>query len=222
MSSAAKDCKLREHGWRRRSTGPEHPLRILRCHDHEIFFALYPPGFTPYSRRLLAPVDESGDLLPVEDEREPSVQRWRGTLLDAALDAAAGERWVRDDEPGPCSKPLYATQVRWLVRLERLFGLVREQSASVVEAIRQALGLSLTEHASARRQATATRRLMARGQALVVLGALLAGDDALWSRLVSAGHVAQLWSEPWLWEPRIGQFQFPSRTTTATRRARGP
>jgi len=222
VSLSAEECELREHSWRPRSTGPEHRLRILRCLSHGVFFTLYPPGFVPYARRALAPVDESGEASPAEDEHEAPQGRWRGTVLDAALDAAGGERWVRDDEPGPCGKPLYATQARWLVRLERLFGLALEQTSAVVEGIRQRLGLSLTEHARARRQVLATRRLRERGQALVALAAVVTADDQLWARVLGAGHLAELWPEPWLWEPTIRQFGFPSGATTAPRRVRGP
>lgn len=173
----------------------------------------------------MAPVDESGFPDPVEDASGQPAERWRGTYLDAAIDAAAGLRWLRDDAPGSdaaFSRPLYASQRNWLSRFERLFGLTRDQAASVVEALRLYLGVSLTAHTRARRQAGRSRLLRERGRALVQLLAVLTMDSELWDRLLTAGHLAGLWPEPWVWDPAIRQFRFPSRGPALRPAARSP
>jgi hypothetical protein len=45
---------------RARKTGPEHPLVVAKCRKHGGAFTLYPPGFVPYGRSAIVPVDAQG------------------------------------------------------------------------------------------------------------------------------------------------------------------
>ena len=56
-------CRLRKHSFRKRSTGPGFPLRVMFCNDHAQYFSLYPVGFVPYARKPLAPVDITGFMM---------------------------------------------------------------------------------------------------------------------------------------------------------------
>ena len=69
-------CRITSHDYRVRKTGPEHPLAVKRCHLHERYFTVYPPGQVPYGRQRIAPVTSSGFLI----DAEPPPARWRRSL----------------------------------------------------------------------------------------------------------------------------------------------
>ncbi len=77
-------CKISINHDRKRKTGPEHPIRVLICTTHNKAFTVYPPGFVPYGRQLLAPIARDGDLISGASESP----FFSGTFFDAALDAA--------------------------------------------------------------------------------------------------------------------------------------
>ncbi len=62
-SPGRQSCKIRKHDWRRRKSGPSIGLRVLRCLTHEQYFTVYPPGYVPYGRQVLVPVDFGGHSL---------------------------------------------------------------------------------------------------------------------------------------------------------------
>ena len=92
--------------WRARKTGPEHPLRVVRCDVHQHAFTLYPPGHVPYGRRALAPVRPDGV------EPAPTARCWAGTLFEAVAHGAEGRPWVREAPGG--SRWWWSTQGRLL------------------------------------------------------------------------------------------------------------
>jgi len=84
-------CQLRVHHRRERVTGPCFKLDVARCTTHPVqSFALYPPGHFPYGRKALVRCSVAGPPLLDAETGEPA---WDGTILEAAHEAARGERW---------------------------------------------------------------------------------------------------------------------------------
>ena len=86
-SRGGEECRLSRHSLRARKTGPQLPLRVMRCHFHGQYFTVYPGGFVPYARRSLAPVDVAGHPLQAPEgasERWGRGERWRGTMFRGA------------------------------------------------------------------------------------------------------------------------------------------
>lgn len=78
-AEAPEPCRIVQHGFRERKTGPEFPIQVLHCGTHTRYFTVYPVGHVPYGRVRMAPVDPGGDTLEgVEGEAAAS---WRGTLF---------------------------------------------------------------------------------------------------------------------------------------------
>jgi len=71
-ASGGESCKIRKHDWRQRKSGPSIELRILRCLTHGHDFTVYPPGYVPYGRQVLVPVDLHGHLLSQLEQAEGS------------------------------------------------------------------------------------------------------------------------------------------------------
>jgi hypothetical protein len=61
-----------------------------------------------------------------------------------------------------------------------------------------------------------------RGEAIASVLDVLRCDAALWERVLGAGHHADLWTRPYLWDPAIGQRRFPGGGTPAFDLARSP
>ena len=83
-SRGGQECRLSPHSLRARKTGPQFPLRVMRCHLHDQYFTVYPVGFVPYARRGLAPVDVAGHPLQAPEgasTHEGRGERWRGTMF---------------------------------------------------------------------------------------------------------------------------------------------
>ena len=60
-------CRITQHDHRSRRTGPGHPLAVKRCHVHEHYFTVYPPGQVPYGWHRIVSVTRS-DLLVCSDK----------------------------------------------------------------------------------------------------------------------------------------------------------
>lgn len=196
-------CSLYVHHLRERSTGPEHPLAVCRCVVHEVTFTVYPPGYVPYSRQPVAPVAEK--CMPAE--RPGKVSEWKGTVFDAALDAAAGRAWSQQSLPG-YPDPRWSTQRRHLEVVSILLGLEPLQAGLVRESISVALsvpGMVLAESAGKMAEAKGFRM---RGEAIVAVLMEVAAPRL--RRVLAAGHLAGLWGEPFLDDggPRLRPLAF--------------
>jgi hypothetical protein len=121
-------CRVVEHGFRERATGPRHPLLVVRCSVHKRSFTVYPIGFIPYSRRRVVPREEP----------------WSQTVFDAALEAGAGKRWS-DFRAGILWWP---TQWRRIGRAAELLGLCAD--GRTAERMAHELDVDLHVHAAAR------------------------------------------------------------------------
>ncbi len=71
-ASEGESCKIRKHDWRRRKSGPSIGLRVLRCLTHGHDFTVYPPGYVPYGRQVLVPVDLGGHVLKQLEQADGS------------------------------------------------------------------------------------------------------------------------------------------------------
>ncbi len=125
----AHPCRLYAHHDRPRKTGPCFPIRVMCCRTHGRCFTLYPPGHVPYGRQRLAPVAPDGNPLV----SAKGAERFRGTLFEAALDAAEGQVWPHrycDGSP----LPRFPTQLVHLVRGAGLVGVAPGLDARQREA----------------------------------------------------------------------------------------
>lgn len=169
-------CRVSLHDHRRRKTGPEHPLAVVRCRAHGQSYTIYPTGFVPYGRQRLprqrAEIESAPALLAVEDRADPEVTRWPD--------------WADADgvEPGWAS-----TQWRQIGWWGQCLGL----SGSEVQGQRVAAVLGVPQH-----EHTAVRARYVEGgdrsRSQVVLSVLAAVGRAgrVLVRLLRAGHLAGL------------------------------
>ena len=170
-------CDVTVHALRSRKAGPTHPLAVCRCHAHDFSFTIYPPGFVPFSRRVL--IDGPG--ISALSSGAPS-------FASAARDAAVGVAWCRASAGG--SARWWATQGRLLRRLCWAVGAL---AGSARDLVAVAVGLPL--HLLVRvAQAVGFR---ARGRAL---GDVLDAFGAELDRVLLAGFLSGCWGAPWRWQ----------------------
>lgn len=117
-------CTIQIERWRPRICGIGFLLAGMRCLFHHRSFTIYPPGWAPYARQRLAPVDHSG--YAIEQERGPTP--WSDTVFAASLDASNNHLWPEEVHLGPSREDgLMArsrrTQRRHIAGAIRLFGL---------------------------------------------------------------------------------------------------
>ena len=67
-----RECRIVVHEWRHRKTGPEHRLMVVYCKTHGTYFTIYPPGYVPYGRIAVTPVNDE--------------KTWSGTIFGSAMD----------------------------------------------------------------------------------------------------------------------------------------
>lgn len=183
---------------------------------------VYPPGFAPYARVALAPVDLEGRAL-AETASEPGeagdhgcwpesdsdaagkTELWKSTLASGAVDAAQGQAWIREPIDGDPPGPRYATQGRWLQTMALLLGLSPMLGERAVEMMLEHLGFGGLKHRVRRAAFAVATTLRRRGQVMMEALEEVVIDDGLWMRLLAAGHVAGLWGQPRWWVASIGQ-----------------
>lgn len=134
--------------------------------------------------------------------------------------ASEGKLWLREAIRGDDVEPRYASQRRWTEKAGLLLGLVAD--AAVAEGVREALDLAGLDHQEARRGFLAAATMAERGTAIVSILDRLVIDDTLWGRLLHAGHLSDVWPQPFLWDPRISRRVFPGAGTATSPHPRGP
>lgn len=214
-AAAGEPCQICKHGFRDRKTGPEIPLRILRCKPHCRHFTVYPPGHVPYGRCGVGAVDLRGETVE-RSGAEPEAS-CRGCLFEAALDAAEGRKWEREPIEDDLERPRYPTQQRRLERCGQLLGLSPALPRIVVEQIRDHLGLDGLDHTLARQQFRQAKSPTPRAQAILATHQQVARIDHV-RRLLAAGSLSGLWGHPWFWDASRGQrFSLLGKTLRALR-----
>ena len=192
-----RPCRVGVHHRRHRSTGPRFPLTVARCRTHQQAFTLYPPGHVPYGR--VAVIARAPDGSPIQAARAAPLDAYRGTVFEAALDAADGIAWHREHEGA--SSRWWPTQHRRLALATRLLGLAAEVPARHREQVAELLGvehLRVHEAAGTLRERPGYR---ARGRAVCrVLEALPAGRFVP-ERVLECGRLSRLWGAPLRWLP---------------------
>jgi len=206
------DCSIAVHHLRSRKTGPCHPLVVARCKLHEVAFTLYPPGYVPYGRAAIAPVDAECQVLHETTDAEAGkgaacnerVKQlaWNATLFRAALDGRAGLAWPRELSGSAFGS--WRTQGRWLAIIATWLGLTHSDDEQWSYA--GPLGvpaLTLREASAAYRGA---KGYVARGRAVALvvdaLSMLPVTGRLLLDLLLVAGFVAGLWGTALRWDTR--------------------
>lgn len=181
------------HDWRVRKTGPCIALAVARCRTHAVAFTLYPPGYVPYGRVRVMPVDLAGRAVWT-----PSGSRsWAGTLWEAASDAADAKRWPKEGTE-PTSR---RTQGRRLEQASTLLGLSLWLDASMRERLGAALDVpTLTLVKVCKTSLHAGGSWTERGAMIVAVLERVREPR----RLLAAGHVVGLWGPASRWDP-VGQ-----------------
>jgi hypothetical protein len=151
---------------------------------------------------------------------------WRGTLFDAALDAAAGNAWRRTGEvptrrlearsrrckdrglpppPGPVRRGSpWRTQGRRLGLAAVLLGLVGAVVAGVLTRLLDVPELTLRDAARAWQSA---QGYQGRGRALVGALAVLPRSPRLLEVLLAEGARHGRWGTPWRWDPSLQRLR---------------
>jgi len=193
-----EDCRIGGGFWRERSTGPRHPLRVVRCRKHNVAFTLYPEGYLPYGRMPV--LSEPGK------SREPGqAADTKANLVGAAIAAAGGQHWPEElieDEQGPVGR----IQRRRIKRLGMLVGFDRIQ---VESAVLGELGLNAVDVGSG-----------SLAQRVAALSRLGTGFKS-WLRLVAAIDYVGLMGSVWVMPKPTCDRLSPSSGALA-RAMRGP
>ncbi len=184
------DCRIKNSHRRFRKTGPEFPLFVVVCKEHDIGFTLYPPGFYPYGRQKLAQVSADGSLVVEEDSH-----RFSDTLFDAALDAAVGDVWHQESTNNSLT-PRLTTQNRHLDRIIRLFGIGGDEKPRQREELSQILMIpgQLLHDCTASLQDIISPRL--KGKIICRILDKIPFFVNIFERLVEIGAGAGLWPTP--------------------------
>ena len=134
-----RSCVLCLDHLRHRVFGPGFPLTVLSCLVHNCAFTLYPPGFTPYGRKSVAPVAPDGSAVVQAPAEAHALTE---TVFEAAVDAAQGVAWAREC-PGGTAK-WWGTQGRHLDRALDLCGVAPAPAPAAVSDARTPHGIRCT------------------------------------------------------------------------------
>lgn len=213
-------CAIQLHSWRERKTGPCYPLAVIKCKAHGGFFTLYPPGFGRYLRKPIWRVAPDGGPILREptDAAGSQLQDARGTLFDAALDAADRKAWPREHEGG--SDRWWQTQRRDLDKAMRLVGVGANLDERTVERLAGALGVPMMDICEARASLAASPGYQARGAAVTRILRATCGMGCVAKRLAQAGHIVGFWGKPYWFDRRPLRVRFGAFPPAGTPGAR--
>lgn len=135
-SGDEKPCLIHIERWRFRVCGVPFNLAGMRCVIHAQSFTVYPPGWVPYARKLLALVDHIGGAVHIAKDLSP----WRETVFEATLDASEKRLWPEEVQLGPLPEdggrqPSRRTQRRHIAGAMGLLGLNTSQTTSDREIV---------------------------------------------------------------------------------------
>lgn len=203
-------CRIAIHHLRSRKTGPCCRLVVANCRTHGVAFTLYPPGYVPYGRVAMAPVDTEGQELHevslvaaapggAGDDKTPGQLAWDATIFRAARDGGQGLAWPRrgsSHSPGS-----WRTQGRWIAVTAACLGLTsRDPDCWPLVGPLGVPALLMREASTAYRCA---KGYVARGSAVTLpLSALAATGRRLLDLLLCTGFTAGCWGEAWRWDSR--------------------
>lgn len=197
FATGAQTCSIFIDHYRERKTGPGYPVAVVGCTVHPYGrYTLYPPGHFPYGRCCVVACRPTGQPILDSENGQPL---WQDTLFAAALDAAKGEAWPVEGRWFEAADPRRRqSQGRLLHRAGLLVGVHRQLADSMRERIATRLAVAtLTLIGGAGQWVRSWKQ---RGIAIQTVLAELASDQSLLDRVLAAGAVSGLWSEPQRWD----------------------
>jgi len=177
-----------------------------------VAFTLYPPGYVPYGRAAIAPVDAEYQVLHETKDAEAGngvvcnekakQLAWNATIFRAALDSRAGLAWPRVSSRDAFGS--WRTQGRWLAVIATWLGLTYSDDGQWSYAGPLGVPTLTLREASAAYASAKGYVARGRGAAIVVdaLSALTVTGRLLLDLLLTAGFVAGLWGKALRWDGR--------------------
>lgn len=207
--------------WRYRKTGPCFPILVLDCKLHGHAFTVYPLGYVPYGEVAVAPVNAEGEPLfaaPSSDtsskEHERAGLAWENTMFAAAVDAANGKPWRRDESLAEATcAPTWSTQQEWIATEGRVLGLAPHPPARVGEVISLQLELPRLVHLDKARDFQRERSSRKRGCIIVSILEALPHDRRILDRILACGALSEVWRPICRWDRKGIVHRFPSPGT---------
>lgn len=190
-------CKVVLQHMRPRSTGPGHPIAVVRCHTHEITFTLYPPGHVPYGRKSIGS--------PIPTVGPTGVNAFVGTIFEASLHAAQKKPWPRSAPGG--SDRWWGTQRQYLSIAMHLCGVAPGMTLTLRELVAAALQIKQLACLDGSAAIAAHPGYQSRGQAVHAVLEQLPGGPCAIERLSVSGHLIGFWGTPYVWDPRISRLR---------------
>ena len=208
-SAGPAPCRIGRKGYRLRKTGPCHPVCVLRCYTHSVYFTVYPPGHVPHGRQAVVVVAlDGGALVGGADDHDtgPPIAV-EDTLMEAAWEAAHDRMWARESDSVDGQAKWLGTQRRHVGQVARLIGVALDvgESAQIFRA--ESLGVDTLRLREGQSMIRTSPGLRGQAQAVVhVLKDVLAAGQSIVDRLLVAGHLAGLWGRPFRWFPNSKQL----------------
>ena len=190
-------CRVLLHHLRPRSTGPRHPIWVVRCQTHGVTFTLYPPGHVPYGRKPIGS--------PAPTVGMSGANAFIGTVFEASLDAARGSPWLRVSPGG--SDRWWGTQRQYLSLSMHLCGVATGMTQTLRECVATALQIQQLTLLDGCAAIQAQPGYQSRGRAIrSVLEQLPSGPCAI-ERLSVSGHLIGFWGTPYVWDPKTSRLR---------------
>lgn len=190
-------CRVSLHHLRPRSTGPRHPISVVRCQTHGVTFTLYPLGHVPYGRKAI------GSPVPTADMS--GANAFIGTVFEASLDAARGSPWLRVSPGG--SDRWWGTQSQYLSIAMHLCGVATGMTQTLRECIAAALQVQQLTLLDGRAVIQAQPGYQSRGRAVRSVLEQLPSRPCAIERLSVSGHLIGFWGIPYVWDPKTSRLR---------------
>lgn len=216
------ECQVVSDKIRHRICGPEFDFRAYRCKRHRFYFTLYPPGWLPYARKALVPIDCQGNDLEPQDVAQQSAPRkivttgddqgcgvipqlFENTEFQACVHAASGRLWPAETHLGPAvdsSEPrppgCLATQRRHVRGAIVFFGLHEGASAENREQVTRLLRIPMGFLLDCARRIRAGPGLIGASKVVLNLLAFLvpAGPVSRTRHPTKIGTIWKFWGHP--------------------------
>lgn len=196
--ASADVCRIGVDHRRERKTGPCFPVVVLTCHTHRRGFTLYPLGHVPYGRVAIAPVAADGEPVWCATSGGERRLAWRTTLFQAAVDAAAGHAWARENA---VHGALWETQLDHLETAAALLGLGPRPEPRLGEMLAARLAVPRLALLEATRDFERASGFEDRGLAVCAVLARLPPGPCIASRLLACGALVGRWGRVTRWDP---------------------
>lgn len=148
-----------------------------------------------------------------EEQSQSGEGPWRGTVFDAALDAADGLPWDRVSPGG--SDTWWGTQVRLLMLCMDLVGVNPDLSAELRHQLGELHGVDTMTLELCAKEVVRSPGYRSRGQAVATVLGRIPTRSAL-RRILAAGHLTGRWGRPLWWDGEVGvmrSWAFPTSGT---------